>query len=56
MTKSKLGPAVVRGYFTESGWLGLLVELSNPPRWWINQKVSERNICHIFGPEFRVVE
>jgi len=56
VTMNGIGHGIVRGYFTECGWFGLLVELANPPQWWIDQnkhrKGSER-WAHIFGPEFK---
>jgi hypothetical protein len=57
VTMNKLGPATVKGYFVEGGWLGILVKLSDPPKWWREQNKGEPGrLAHIFGPEFRIVE
>ncbi len=37
VTMNGLGKGIVRGYFVEDVWLGIYVELSNPPEWWIKQ-------------------
>ncbi len=37
VTMNGLGKGIVRGYFVEDVWLGIYVELLNPPEWWINQ-------------------
>jgi hypothetical protein len=37
VTMNALGYGTVRGYFIESGWLGIYVELENPPDWWKKQ-------------------
>ena len=57
VTMNGLGPGIVRGYFTESGWLGLHVELTAPPAWWVKQvteakRTGKRRWAHIFGVEF----
>lgn len=52
VTMNSLGPGTVRGYFVEYDWLGLLVELHNPPKWWIEQNPA-RPLAHIFGIEFQ---
>lgn len=49
-----LGPATVKGYFVEVGWLGLLVRLRKPPAWWAQQNPT-RPLAHVFGPEFMVL-
>jgi hypothetical protein len=47
-----LGVGVVKGYFAEAGWLGLLVKLAAPPAWWLKQnKGNEDRLAHIFGTE-----
>lgn len=57
VTMNKLGPATVKGYFVEGGWLGILVKFSDPPKWWREQNGSPaKSMGHIFGPEFRIVE
>jgi len=47
-----LGPAKVVGYFTEAGYLGLLVKFENPPAWWVRQVHGKRDtVGHVFGAE-----
>jgi hypothetical protein len=53
VTMNRLGTGIVRGYFTEGGWLGLPVELLNPPAWWLQQNPG-RPHAHVFGPEFKL--
>lgn len=56
VTMNQLGPGTVRGYFVEYDWLGLLVELHNPPQWWIKQNGgSKRKLAHVFGIEFSYI-
>lgn len=44
------GPAVVTGYFTQDGYLGVLCDLIAPPAWHVRQnKGNPRG--HLFGPE-----
>ncbi len=54
---NSLGPATVKGYFTEYGWLGLLVEFHNPPAWWIKQngRPAPDKLGHVFAIEFEVI-
>lgn len=56
VTMNNLGPGTVRGYFTECGWLGLLVEFHEPPQWWVKQNAPNRPLGHIFGIEFKPAE
>ncbi len=37
VTMNGLGRGIVRGYFVANVWLGIYVELSNPPEWWVKQ-------------------
>lgn len=49
---NKLGSAVVKGYFAEAGWLGVLLSLSDPPKWWKEQNKSDpKRLAHVFGTE-----
>lgn len=52
-----LGPGTVIGYFSEHGWLGVLVHLLEPPVWWIKQNadlpVNVPRAAHLFGAELR---
>jgi len=53
---NQLGPATVKGYFIEHGWLGLLCEFHDPPDWWKRQNAKEPGrLGHIFGTEFKPV-
>jgi hypothetical protein len=53
---NSLGNGEVVGYFSEYGWLGVLVVLSKPPSWWRKQ-TRERGEnpattpAHIYGKE-----
>jgi hypothetical protein len=50
-----LGKGVVKGFFTEAGWLGVLCELLDPPEWWIKQTAKhEDKVCHVFGLELKI--
>ena len=55
VTMNGLGAGVVKGYFVEDGWLGVLVKLSNPPGWWLKQNAAAiakgQRLSHIFGAE-----
>ena len=42
----------VTGYFTEGGWLGLLVRMYTAPDW--HRKKNRDGMAYIFGPEFRL--
>jgi len=54
VTMNGLGQGTVRGYFVECDWLGLLVELHNPPKWWREQnKADPKRLAHVFGIEFK---
>jgi hypothetical protein len=53
VTMNNLGPATVKGYFVEEGWLGLLVDFHAPPEWWVKQNGYSKPLGHIFGPEFK---
>jgi hypothetical protein len=51
-----IGPAIVRGYFVEYGWLGVLTEVLNPPKWWVEQNVKPGKpapLGHAFGVEIK---
>lgn len=47
-----IGEATVCRYFTSDGWLGLVVNMKNPPRWMIEQNGHRR--CHVYGNEIEV--
>jgi hypothetical protein len=48
------GVGIVTGYFTEGGWLGLLVRMYTAPEW--HRKKNPDGMAYIFGPEFRLAE
>ena len=52
-----LGPAIVKGYFVQEGWLGLKVSFTKPPQWWLkqNKEAIEKGdtLGHIFGAELK---
>lgn len=49
------GPAVVTGYFSQDGYLGLLCRLENPPAWHRKQN-NDDPTGHVFGPEFELLD
>jgi hypothetical protein len=53
---NNLGAGKVCGYFTEHGWLGLLVRLDERtrPEWHVKQCGTSPDLAHIFGPECEV--
>ena len=54
VTMNNLGPGTIKGYFIEEGWLGVLIELRNPPDWWKKQNAKEpQRQAYIFGTELR---
>jgi len=53
VTMNGIGPAVVTGYFTEGGYLGVLCDAHTPPAWLVKQNGHGRGL-HVFGPEFRI--
>ena len=40
-----IGPALVVGYFIENGWVGVLVEMADPPEWMVRQNGNNRLPC-----------
>lgn len=55
VSMNSLGPAIVLGYFTEAGFLGLRVKLESPPAWWTKQNAKAITAgeveSHVFGAE-----
>jgi hypothetical protein len=47
-----LGMGDVTGYFTESGFLGVLVKFDSPPEWYVKQN-GPNTVGHIFGIEMK---
>ncbi len=53
VTMNSLGAATVLGYFSEGGWLGLLVKLHNPPEMARETEQGRADEpSHIFGVEY----
>jgi hypothetical protein len=53
VTMNGLGLGTVQGYFVEYGYLGLLVRLVDPPKWWRLQNANDLSrLAHVFGIEF----
>ena len=52
---SRLGPFIVKKYFFEHGYIGLLCELEDPPEWFKKQKKQFPEmtgaLCHLFPAE-----
>lgn len=53
------GTGTVRGYFVEFGWLGVYVQVDNPPAWYVKQLAedpgprpgNQERVPMIFGAE-----
>lgn len=50
LTINSIGLGTVKGYFVESGFLGVKVTPHNPPAWWTKQNPT-RSLCTVFGVE-----
>lgn len=50
-----IGPAKVRAYFVQHGWLGVHVDPVSPPEWYIKQNGLGAP-CHVFGAEISLPE
>jgi len=47
---NKFGTGTVTGYFVEYGWLGVLVKLDSPPKWYFEQNDGKIPlVAHFFG-------
>jgi hypothetical protein len=48
-----IGRGAVKGYFGQDGYLGVIVELSDPPEWFVKQNAKQNggNLCYCFGAE-----
>lgn len=56
---NQLGSGVVRSYFFEHGYLGILVKLDNPPEWKRKQHPpgsKYHGVAHVFGAEIEIKE
>jgi len=49
---NQIGPGKVLAYFEECGFLGVIVQPSNPPEWYRKQNGADKP-CHVFGPELK---
>ena len=47
---NSIGASVVKKYFVEHGFLGLLVQPLNPPAWYIKQNGADEP-CHVYPAE-----
>jgi hypothetical protein len=45
-----IGRSVVKKYFVEHGFIGLIVQPQNPPTWYIEQNGVDES-CHVFPAE-----
>ena len=45
-----IGESIVKKYFVEYGFIGMLVTPQNPPAWYINQN-GEGADCHVYPAE-----
>jgi len=45
-----IGRSVVKKYFVEHGFIGLIVKPHDPPSWYIKQNGAD-GICHVFPAE-----
>lgn len=50
VTMNAIGPAQVIGYFSQAGWIGLIVKPYTPPAWFIKQNGYDAQ-GHVFGAE-----
>jgi hypothetical protein len=53
------GNGIVKGYFAEYGWLGVLVKCARPPKWWVaqtkaNGKNPKTTLGHFFGIDLQL--
>jgi hypothetical protein len=52
VTMNSLGKGTVKGFFVQSGFLGVGVELKSPPEWYKKQN-NGNPIARVFGAEVR---
>jgi len=45
-----IGRSVVKKYFVEHGFVGMIVQPQNPPTWYIEQNGADEP-CHVFPAE-----
>ena len=58
-----IGHSVVKKYFVEHGFIGLIVQPTNPPTWYKNQNPSKKDsdlydwdACHVYPAECTELE
>lgn len=52
---NQIGPAAVRGYFLEDGWLGLKVFPLDPPDWYVRQNGLDKPLAFVSGKDVEAV-
>lgn len=52
---NQIGPAAVRGYFLEEGWLGLKVFPLDPPDWYVRQNGLDKPLAFVSGKDVEVL-
>ena len=45
-----IGESIVKKYFVEHGFIGMIVQPLNPPSWYVNQNGADEP-CHVFPAE-----
>ena len=50
---NRIGPCKVVGYATMDGWLGVMVEVLDPPAWWLKQNGTDTSGV-LFGAEISI--
>ena len=45
-----IGTSVVKKYFVEHGFVGMIVQPHDPPAWYIKQNGAD-SVCHVFPAE-----
>ena len=47
---NSIGESIVKKYFVEYGFIGLLVQPTDPPDWYVKQNGADE-LCHVFPSE-----
>lgn len=50
-----IGESIVKKYFVEHGFIGMLVKPLNPPAWYISQNGADAE-CHVYPAECTELE
>jgi len=60
ISMNSIGPAVVKGYFIEFEFVGVLAVPVTPPDWWKRQNADYngplKDCCGVFGSEIELTE